>query len=230
MADGDSGQGQASGAGATGQGQAPTGQQTGQQGSQAGTSGQGNGQQQDGATGQQQGQQQGTADGMPDLSTITDPHLRAWVEAQAREAREARQEAGRYRTERNGLRTQFDQYRQQHETDEQRQQREAQEARQRLEALEAENRTLKIAPQFTAAATAAKALDPQALLTLVGGLEAITLDDQGKATNLDALLAQARTQYPYMFSRTNADAQQTGDGQAASGGMNDFIRGRAAAR
>lgn len=220
MADGDGAQGQEPGAGATGTGQEPTGQQTGQQTPQAGAEGQQGGQQ--GQPGQQQ---------TPDLSTITDPALRGWVEAQARQAAEARQEAARYRTDLRTVQEQMQQFRQQHETDEQRAQREAAERQERLTALEAENRLLKVTPQFNGAAQAAKALDPAALLTLVGGLSAIQLDEQGKATNLDALISAARTKYPFMFGRTDADAQQGVDGQPpAGGGMNDFIRGRANAR
>lgn len=220
MADENGSTGQESGTGTTQQGQAPAGQQQGNAQGQAPTQSTGTP-----AEGQQPN---GTSSTDPDLSSITDPNLRAWVEAQAKAAREARQEAARYRTERNTLQQQHQQFVAQHETDEQRQQREQQERDERFRALEAENRTLKVAPQFTKAATDAKALDPSALLTLVGGLEAITLDEQGKATNLDALLADARQKYPYLFSRTTADAHQGNDagGATAGAGMNDFIRGR----
>jgi hypothetical protein len=219
MADGDGSTGQASGTGTTGEGQAPTGQQ-----GQGQEPGQGNGTPQ----GQPTEQQQQTGDQTPDLSTITDPVLRSWVEAQAKAAREARQEAARYRTERNTLHEQVQQFQRQNETDEQRRTREAQETAQRLQALEVENRTLKVAPKFQKAAEAAKVLDPAAMLTLVGGLDAITLDDQGNPTNLDALLNDARQKYPYLFSRTSADAHDgTGDGQSPAGsGVNALIRGR----
>lgn len=220
MADGDGAQGQEPGAGATGAGQEPTGQQQqGAQGQEPGGAPQGG---QQGQPGQQQ---------TPDLSSITDPVLRGWVEAQARQAAEARQEAARYRTDLRTAQEQMQQFRQQHETDEQRAQREAAERQERLNALEAENRLLKVTPQFNAAASTAKALDPSALLTLVGGLQAITLDDQGKATNLDALIAEARTKYPFMFARTDAGGTSgNGSTPPAGGGMNDFIRGRAGAR
>lgn len=218
MADENGSTGQASGTGTTGEGQAPAQTQQGQ--GQAPTQSTGTP-----AEGQQPN---GTSSNDPDLSVITDPNLRSWVEAQAKIAREARQEAARYRTERNALQQQHQQFVAQHETDEQRQQREQQERNAETEQLRRENRTLKIAPQFTKAATDAKALDPSALLTLVGGLDAITLDEQGKATNIDALLADARQKYPYLFSRTSADAHEGNEHEAAptGGGMNDFIRGR----
>lgn len=195
----------------TGTGQEPTGDATG--------------------SGQEPTGQQGTAAGIsttdPDLSAITDPNLRAWVEAQATAARDNGREAAARRVELRQVQQQMNELRQAHESDEQRAQREQAEREDRFKALEAENRSLKVLPQFSAKAVGAKALDPQALLTLLGGLEAIEVGEDGQATNLDALIAQARTTYPYMFGRTNADApggqQQTAP---VGGGINDLIRGR----
>jgi hypothetical protein len=98
-------------------------------------------------------------------------------------------------------------------------------------ALESENRTLKLGGQWTQAATEAKALDAAALLSLMGGPDKIEMDDEGKATNLDALLASAKQQYPWAFSRTAgadgaAGGGAGGDAGPRAGSMNDFIRGR----
>src|SRR5690349_7375526 len=134
MADENGAQGQEPGTGTTGAGQEPTGQQQGQDGQQ------GSGQ----APEHQQAPQF-------DLSQIQDPALRAYLEGQQAEAREARREAANYRTQLRDVQQQHDQFRQQHETDEQRAQREAAEREQRLTALEAENRLLKVGPLFTKA-------------------------------------------------------------------------------
>jgi hypothetical protein len=217
--------------GAAGTGQAPgtAGQQTGQE---PAATDQSQGQQQQG-TGQDSGQQQqaqGT-DGLPDLSTITDPTLRAWVVQQAKDAKDARQEAARFRTEKNALESKVTEYQRAGETAEQKAEREAQEHAARVAALERENRTLKLGGQWTQAATDAKALDAAALLSLMGGPDKIEMDDEGKATNLDALLASAKQQYPWAFSRTAgadgaAGGGAGGDAGPRAGSMNDFIRGR----
>lgn len=215
--------------GTDGQGQAPAvmGQQAGQAPPvQQSTTGQPQGQGQDPAT-----QQPATTP--PDLSVIQDPALRAWVEAQVRQATDARQEAARYRTERNTLEQTVNGLRQTHETEQQRQEREQQERDQRFQALEAENRTLRIGSQFTDAAVAAKALDPGALLHLIGGADRLELGDDGKVSNAAALIQEAQTKYPWAFSRTNADGaagQEPGSQPGGSTSMNDLIRGRASAQ
>lgn len=218
MADtGNAGQGQEPAAQSTQTGQESTGQQS------AGTP------QQQG-TGQEPGQaqqgQQGAGEGQPDLSAIADPNLRAWVEAQARQAKEAREEAARYRTERNTLQEQVTQHQRANETDQQRAEREAQEHQQKLEQLERENRELKLGGQWSEAAAKARALDPKALLSLIGGPDLIQMGEDGKATNLAALLDKAKTDYPWAFARAagGADAGEGGQGPSAQGGMNDFIR------
>jgi len=213
--------------GATGTGQEPgqSGQQTGQE---PAANDQSAAQQGSGQAPGTQGTQQGD-DGLPDLAAITDPTLRAWVVQQAKDAKEARAEAARFRTEKNDLASKVTEYQRAGETAEQKAEREAQEHQQRVAALEAENRTLKLGGQWTTAATEAKALDPQALLALMGGSDKIEMDDTGKATNLEALLASAKQQYPWAFSRTaGADAAAGGgDGSGATAGsMNDWIRGR----
>ena len=179
---------------------------------------------QQGAAGQEPGTQQ---DGQFDLSTITDPAVKSYVEKQIAQAAEARREAAKYRTTAQEAAAKVQEYQQANETAEQKAEREAQEHQQRLATLEAENKALKIGGQWTTAATAAKALDPAALLVMVGGADKIELDENGKAANLDALLKDARQQYPWAFARAaNSDAGAGGDGASgpAAGGMNDFIR------
>jgi hypothetical protein len=214
-------------------GTAGTGQEPGQQGQQTGqepaATDQSQGQQQQG-TGQEPGQQQqGSQDGLPDLTGITDPTLRAWVVQQAKDAKDARQEAARFRTDLRSAQDQVTQYQRQNETAEQRAEREAQEHQAEVQRLTNENRNLKLGSQWTVAATQAKALDGQALLSLIGGPDKIEMDDAGKATNLEALLAQAKETYPWAFSRTaGADGHEgagAGGAGPVQGSMNDFIRG-----
>ena len=208
------GQGQDSTAQGQQQGQEPAAQQGQQQGA-----GQAPGQQQ-----QAQGQQGQEFN----LDTITDPALRAYVEGIQRRASEANQEAARYRTERNQFQQQVTDYQRQNETEQQRAEREQAERQAEFDRLAAENRALKLGNQWTVAAGAAKALDPVALLNLIGGADKIEMGEDGKATNLEALLTEAKASYPWAFSRTaGADAGQGGDGAGASqGSMNDWIRGR----
>jgi hypothetical protein len=217
-------------------GNAGAGQEPGQQGQQTGqepaATDQSQGQQPAGSgqePGQQQQAQQGTDDGLPDLSGITDPALRAWVVQQAKDAKDARAEAARFRVESRTAQDQVTQYQRQNETAEQKAEREAAEHQAEVDGLKAEVRNLRLGNQWTDAATKAKALDAQALLSLLGGPDKIELGDDGKATNMDALLTEAKTTYPWAFSRTaGADGPAGGgDGQQPTATpMNDWIRGR----
>lgn len=208
--------------GAAGAGQESTqgNQQQGQESAANDQQGQGGTGQESGAQGQQGGQEF-------DLESITDPALKSYLETQIRQAAEARREAAKYRTTAQEAAAKVQEYQQANETAEQKAEREAQEHQQRLATLEAENKALKIGGQWTKAASAAKALDADALLVMVGGADKIELDDDGKATNLDALLKDARKTYPWAFARAAAaDAGEGGDGASgpAAKGMNDFIR------
>lgn len=209
------GQGQESGT--------PNGTGTGQESGQGAGQGQEPDQQQGGPQGQQQG---GEAF---DFSTIQDPAMRAWAEKVDKDAREARAEAARYRTERNAAQQQAQEFQRQNESDQDRIAREAQEAKERLEALERENRDLKVGTALQKAATDAKAFNPA---TVAGLLNArVELDEQGNPKNLQDLLKDLRQSDPYLFKRANADAGEGGEaGNAPAGGMNDFIRGQVAAR
>lgn len=205
------GQGQESGAANQGQGQEST------QGNQQQ---QGNGQGQESGASQQQ--QQGTDQGQFSLESITDPAVRAYVEAQQRQAQEARQEAARYRTERN-------QVVQQNETEQERIARENQERQDRLDTLERENRELKVGQAIQAAATDAKAFNPALVARMLD--DKVTLGDDGKPTNLQDLLRDLRQSDPYLFKRASTDAGEGGDEQSKpTGNMNDVIRGQIAAR
>jgi hypothetical protein len=203
------GQGQESGAATQGQGQEST------QGEQQ----QGQGQGQESGASQQQ---QGTDQGQFSLDAITDPAVRAYVEAQQRQAQEARQEAARYRTERNTLV-------QQNETEQERIAREATERQERLEALEQENRSLKVGQAIQAAASDAKAFNPVLVAQMLDAK--VTLGDDGKPTNLQDLLKDLRQSDPYLFKRADTNAGEGKDEQSKpTGSMNDVIRSQVAAR
>lgn len=210
----------------------------GNQGQESGTATQGQGQEStqggQGGQGQESGtQQQGQGQQAPeafDFSTIQDPGLRAYLEKVDKDAKEARQEAARYRTERNTAVQQAQTLQQQNETDAERQQREAQERQERLDALEKENRTLKVGSAIRSAASEAKAFNPDLIASMLDAR--VTLDDEGKPSNLQDLLKELRQSDPYLFKR-GADANGgDGGGQEAqpATSMNDVIRNAARAR
>lgn len=203
------------------------GQGAGQEPNQGGSTGQESGNQ--GVNQSQQGQQQANQSGEFSLESITDPAVRAYVEAQQRQAQEARQEAARYRTERNQFSEQVQTFQRQNETDQERQQREAQEATNRLEALERENRELKVGGAIRTAAEGAKAFNPGLIASMLGAK--VTLDDQGNPTNLQDLLKDLRQSDPYLFKRADQNGGEgTGQQGQPTGSMNDLIRGQVAAR
>lgn len=207
----------------------------GNQGQESGTATQGTGQESpqgvQGGQGQESGtqEQQGQQDGTPDLTAITDPNLRAWVEAQARQAAEARQEAARYRTERNTYQQQAQTLQQQNETEQDRITREANERQERLDALERENRDLKVGAAIQTAATDAKAFNPALVARMLDAQ--VTLDDKGQPNNLQDLLKDLRQSDPYLFKRADANAGEGGGQQGQpTASMNDVIRNAARAR
>lgn len=189
------------------------------------------GQEPQGAAGQgQEPAQQSSTEGQQfDLATITDPNVRAYVETQQRQAREAREEAARFRTERKTLADQVQTYRQQSETEQDRQAREAQEAAERLSTLERENRELRVGTALTAAATEAKAFNPALIVSMLDAK--VVLDEKGQPTNLKDLLADLRKSDPYLFKRAESNGGEgTGHNEAPTGTMNDTIRNQVAAR
>lgn len=221
-----------------GAGQAPA-SQSGQTGGEGQAPPAGQGQEGQAPEGQQGNQDQGTesqggSGDQFDLSTITDPAVRAHLEGIQRSAEEARAQAARYRTERNTYRDQFTTLQQQHETAEQRATREQQERdqaaateRERLSTLEDENRRLRAGAAIQAAATGAH--NPDVVARMIAGQ--VTYDDQGQPTNVQDLVANLRQSDPYLFRRTSADAGTGGgEGSAPPATMNDLIRGQVAAR
>lgn len=209
------------------QGQEPgnqAGTQTGTQGQEPGA-GAGQGQE---PGQQQQGQPQGGPEGI-DLNTIQDPAVRAYLEKVQADAREAREQAARYRTERNTYQQQVRQHQQENETEQQRQAREAQEAQERLSRLEQENRELRVGTALQAAATQAQAFNPALVASMLDAK--VTLDDKGQPANVQDLLKDLRQSDPYLFKRAVADGGQGKDGESEpAGSMNDLIRGAVAAR
>lgn len=210
--------GQAPAAGTPGQGQDPAGQQDQHP---AGTP--------------QAGQAPGDGDPQFSLESIQDPALKAYLQRQESELTRARQEAARYRTEARTHAEQVQQFQRQSETAEQAAQREATERQARLDALEQENRDLKVGGAVQAAAVKAQALNPTTVWDLIKarGLQVET-DEQGRPTNVDAVLAAVKASDPYLFrqAQVGADAGAgNGSGQvtgpAGSGDdINSLLRGR----
>jgi len=190
--------------------------------SQAGPGAQQNGQE-NGGTGQEPGSQGNTGTTQFDPTTIADVATRTYVEKVAKDAQEARQEAARYRTERNTFQTQAQQAQQANETAEQTAQRERETEKAETERLRTENRDLKVGGTVRTAAEAAQAFNPTTVYGLIKG--DIQVDDQGKATNVAALITALKASDPYLFKRTSADAgagQHTGG--SPSSDMNAQIR------
>lgn len=204
-----------------------SGNQQGTQGQESGSQSSGQGQE----SGQQQNQQtaqgnQGQADGF-DFSTIQDPALRAWAEKVDKDAREARAEAARYRTERNQFQTQAQEYQRAQETEQERVQREQQERDERLRALEDENRTLKVNSRVESAAKDARAHNPATVVQMLASR--VELDDKGEPKNIQDLLTSLRETDPYLFKRQQNNAGEAGESGEVSD-MNSLIRGQVAAR
>lgn len=171
------------------------------------------------------GQQQGQEPTPPefDVSQIQDPAVRAWAQAMEKSAREARQEAARYRTERNSGREQFQQFRQQHESEQDRLERERKERDSQFERLQAENRDLKVGGDARRAATEANAFNPELVYSHIR--DRIETDGSGKPTNLADLIKDLRKTDPYLFRRAEADAGAgRGQGNRPARSMNDEIR------
>lgn len=177
------------------------------------------------------GQEPGSAEqGTPDLTAITDPVLRSYVESQLRDAAEARQEAARYRTQAREAQGKVTEYERASETAEQTAERERAERDAETERLRQENRDLRVGGTVKAAALEAKAFDAELVYTLVESQ--VTLDDKGAPTNVAALLTDLKRDKPYLFRRTDAGAgagADPGSSPEAGGGINAFIRGRGTA-
>lgn len=174
------------------------------------------------STGGTSGQEPAGTPAAFDPANITDPATRSYVEAMVKDAREARGEAGRYRTDRNTLQQQVQQFQQASETAEQTAQREQAARATETDRLKAENRDLRIGTTVTTAATAAQAFNPATVYGIIR--DSIQVNDEGKATNVADLIAALKVSDPYLFKRTSADAG-AGKGQVTSSqNMNDQIR------
>lgn len=209
--------------GANEPGQEPGQQAAGGQGQEPPATGTQQGQEPGGQQGQ--GQEPGTQQGdQIDLNTVQDPALRAYLEKVQKDAKEAREEAARYRTERNTLQQAEQERQRANETEAQRLERERQEQAQETDRLRRENEDLRKGTAVREAAERAKALNPSTVYALIR--DKVTLDDQGKPNNVDALLKDLRKTDAYLFARgANADAGEgNGDESAPGGSMNDRIR------
>ena len=179
---------------------------------------------QQGGTGQesaQQGTQQGGASGF-DLSSIQDPALRGYLEAQQRDTQEARQEAARYRTELRTVQAAEQTRVRASETAEQTSQREQQENRASIDSLTAENRDLKVGAAVRTAASAAKAFNSETVWQMVK--DRVQLNEAGQPANLDVLLADLKRTDGYLFQRGRATADAGDGGGSPTLTMNDRIR------
>lgn len=198
-------------------------QQTGQE-SSAATGQQTEPQTPEGTPGQEPGQ---TPEGQtpPDLSAITDPTLRSYVEAQLRDTAAARREAATYRTRAQAAEGKVQEYERANETAEQAAQRERDELAAERDRLAAEVQNLRVGTVVKAAASTA--FDPDLVFSMIR--EQVTVNDQGEPQNVQALVDDLKRDKPFLFRRTDAGA---GGGAGAEGsppaaGMNDWIRGRA---
>lgn len=164
-----------------------------------------------------------------DLEQITDPATRAYVEQQIKDAKDARQEAARYRTERKGLQTRVTEMERAGETEAEKAERERQERDAELSTLRDEVRNLKVGGAVRDAAAQAKAHNPERVWGIIR--EQVEVDDDGKPSNVAALLSELKRSDPYLFRRTEGDAGAGRDGKEANPAMdmNSAIR-RAAGR
>lgn len=198
------------------------GQEPGQQ--QQGTGQEpGDGQQQ-GGTGQGSGGQQGQQG--PDLSSLPED-VRTYLEKQQRDAAEARREAAKYRTDLRTAQGEVEKFRQATMTDEQRRQAEADALRKENETLKEQARTAGLQAAVTEQATALRFHSPRAALAMLDRSQ-IEYDDNGKPTNLRALLEKVAADEPYLVRRQGPGGGGEGRSRqaGASRGMNDLIRER----
>lgn len=207
-----------------GQGQESTQGQGGQGQESTANGGQG---QESGATGQSQGQgQQGDQGDEFDLSKVQDPAVKSYLEKVQRDAKEAREEAARYRTERNDLKTKVTEHERANETEVQRRERETKERDEETERLRQEVKSLRVGTVVKDAATKARAFNPDVVLRMIAG--SIETGEDGKPTNVDALLKDLKKSDPYLFRREGSNDAGHGNENGDEGGtplnMNDQLR------
>lgn len=203
-----------------GQGQEPgtNGGTQGQEPNQQGQQQQGG----NGGQGQESGNQGGQQGNQFDPSTIEDPAIRAWAEKVAQDAREAREQAAKYRTERNTYQQQVQQHQQANETAEQKAERERAELQAERDRLATEVREIRVGSAAQQAAEKAQAFNPATVYGLIK--DRIQVNDEGAPTNLDSLVADLKRTDPYLFKRVTADAGAGQDGGTVPQDMNAAIR------
>lgn len=181
-----------------------------------------------GGTGQEQGSgqqqdQQTSADTYtaPDYSSIEDEALRTSLLEKDRQAWENGRKAARYRTERNSAREEAKAAKLANETEAERVKREAQEEKAEATRLREENRDLKVGSALRTAARDAHNVD--LVVDLLGSK--VELDDDGKPTNVPALLTDLRRTSPFLFKvqGNDAGAGAGGDGSPTTD-MNTRLR------
>jgi membrane protein involved in colicin uptake len=149
--------------------------------------------------------QESTDLGKVDLSKITDPVLKSYVEQQLKDAKEARRQAAAERRARREAQDKVDKFERDKMT-------EAQRAEADRKALEADRDALakrlaerELSDAVTDAAKTALAISPTAVWKQIR--DDIEIDTKtGKATNVTQLITALKASDPYMFKRVDGDA------------------------
>lgn len=230
---GNSDQGQESGAGNQGQGQESASQQ-GQQGNQSGQSTQG---QESGQGGQQQGQQE-QGGNTPDVANMSEADLRAYAARLQQQAGEARREAANYRTQHQQAQQQLTEAQRAQMTEQERREHDLQQAQStiqerdtQLQALQAQVEDLTRGAAVREALAQAGALNP-ATAFKVGDWSGVKLTEDGKLDSaaFAKVITDLKTSDPYLFKRQASANAGSGAGEGgapdAGSSINDMIRGR----
>jgi len=210
---GNGSQGQEPGSGNQGQGQEPASQQ-GQTGSQAQEAGAG-----------QEGQ-----GGPADISKMSPEELATYAAKLQKDAQEARQEAGKYRTTAQTLQEKVTEAERAKLTEAERVQADLEAAQSKAQELETRVRDLTVGASAREALAGAGALNAMtAFKTLDLSQVETNPDGTPKADQLQAAITALKASDPYLFKRTaTADAGAGSGGSPEGGGssINDFVRGR----
>lgn len=205
-------QGQESGAGSQGQGQAPA-SQNGSQGQESGA-GQGN-----------QGKE------APDFAKMSEAELREFASRSYKDLGLTRAEAAKYRTQHQDAQAKLTEAERAKMTEQERLASDLTEAQNRAKELESKVEDLTKGSAIREALTAAGAINPTTAFK-VGSWTNVKLDDDGTVNHdsFKAVVDKLRKSDPYLFKRgASADAgagrEQEAAPQGASGGINALIRG-----
>lgn len=210
---GNGNQGQEPGTGTQGQGQEPASQQG-----------------QNGGTGQEPGGQGSQDSGPADISKMSPEELATYAAKLQKDAQEARQEAGKYRTTAQSLQEKVTEAERAKLTEAERVQADLEAAQTKAQELETKVRDL------TVGASAREALAKAGALNAMTAFKTLDLsqvetgpDGTPKADQLQEAIAALKASDPYLFRRTaTADAGAGAGGSPDGGGssINDFVRGR----